>query len=327
MTYIIDAAKKGNSIAMTTEYFVEQASLAELQRTPVEHVLTLIDQGLVQVPSYHDLYERWERQQWQVQELDFAADRAQWETFSAQRRKALLYPLCAFFQGEASVTDTLGPFLAALPTEEMRLFLTTQLVDEARHTMFFARFFRDALALQAETMEETLLSLRSYVNPHLQTILLDTLPGIADRLRHEPENRTLLAEGVTIYHIITEGMMALAVQRRLLEQYRQLDLFPAFRAGFTAVTRDESRHVVFGVKCLRDLMQQDATVRATIQATIERLAPTALAAITPVPEMFEQMIARGEDPWIAPRYGLESLCKKLKVLGIQMDLPTIAAAR
>ncbi len=42
---------------------------------------------------------------------------------------------------------------------------------------------------------------------------------------------------------------------------------------------------------------------------------------------FQQMVPGGEDPWVAPLYGLESLRKKLKVIGIQVTLPAIAAMR
>lgn len=44
-----------------------------------------------------------------------------------------------------------------------------------------------------------------------------------------------LIKGVTLYHVIVEGTMALAGQRSLLEFYRQSNIFPAFRGGFTAV--------------------------------------------------------------------------------------------
>jgi len=78
--------------------------------------------------------------------------------------------------------------------------------------------------------------------------------------------------------------MALAGQRSLLELYRQDNLFPSFRGGFTAVARDESRHVIFGVKFLRDMIQQDPAHAKTVYATIERYAPIALTALMPSEE-------------------------------------------
>ncbi len=126
---------------MSIDTPLENASLTQLQQTPIDSVLNIIDQGLVHLPTYRELYYRWERQQWRAQDLDFSPDRKQWEAMSPEERTMRMYGLSSFFQGEACVTDTLAPYVTAMPDEEMRIFLTTQLVDEARHTVFFARFF------------------------------------------------------------------------------------------------------------------------------------------------------------------------------------------
>src|SRR5207237_6015780 len=231
------------------------ATLKQLQRTPIDNVLQIIDEGLVHLPTYRELYYRWERQQWRAQDIDFSGDRKQWEGMSQDERDMRMYGLSAFFQGEACVTDTLGPYIVAMPDEEMRIYLTTQLVDEARHTVFFARFFNEVIGIDQGKLEDALVVARLYMNQHMKYILVDTLAEIADRLRREPQNLANLVEGVTLYHIIIEGTMALAGQRSLLELYRQDNLFPSFRGGFTAVARDESRHVIFGVKFLRDMIQ------------------------------------------------------------------------
>ncbi len=67
--------------ATTTD--VEQASLVQLGNTHIDDVLTLLDHGLERLPSYRELYLRWERQQWKTQDLDFAQDR-----IDNQRQKA-----------------------------------------------------------------------------------------------------------------------------------------------------------------------------------------------------------------------------------------------
>jgi ribonucleoside-diphosphate reductase beta chain len=58
-------------------------------------------------------------------------------------------------------------------------------------------------------------------------------------------------QSVAVYHLMVEGILALTGQRFVLRILRNLDLLPAFRAGFTAVTRDESRHVSYGIWALR----------------------------------------------------------------------------
>lgn len=308
------------SIEISSE---ENASLAELQHTPIDNVLNIIDKGLVHLPSYRELYYRWERQQWRTQDIDFVPDRIQWELMSEEEQEEHLYSIASFFQGEASVTDALAPYVIAMPDEEMRIYVTTQLVDEARHTVFFARFFSEVLDIDEELLEESLALARHYMNQDMRYILIDALLDVADRIRREPCNLSQLVEGVTLYHVIIEGTMALAGQRNLLETYRQDNLFPAFRSGFTAVARDESRHVIFGVKFLRDMIQRDPAHASVVRAAIEKYAPPALAALRPPDDVIPAMFAMQLDPWTTQRYGLESLRKKLKVIGLSMELPGV----
>jgi ribonucleoside-diphosphate reductase beta chain len=308
---------------MSIEMPLENASLAQLQQTPIDNVIDIIDQGLVHLPSYRELFYRWERQQWRAEEINFSADRAQWEQMGAEERQDRLYGLSAFFKGEACVTDTLGPYISAMPDEEMRIFLTTQLADEARHTVFFARFFKEVLGIDKTRLEDTLTEIQQYMNKQLQYILIDSLSDVAERIRQEPTNLAHLVEGVTLYHVIVEGTMALAGQRAILEFYRQNNLFPAFRGGFTAVARDESRHVVFGVKFLREMIQLDAAHARIVKAAIDKYAPVALTALTPEDEYIPNILAMQVDPWVSPRYALDSLRKKIKVIGLSLELPVV----
>jgi ribonucleoside-diphosphate reductase beta chain len=308
---------------MSIDLPLEQASVAQLQQTPIDSVLQIIDEGLVHLPSYRELFYRWERQQWRASEIDFTIDQQQWQAMSHDEHMMRIYGLSAFFQGEASVTDTLSPYILAMPEEEMRLFLTTQQVDEARHTVFFARFFREVIGLDRGLLEETLSEVRQYMNPNLQYILIEALQEISERLRQDPGQLATLVEGVTLYHVIIEGTMALAGQRGILETYRLNDIFPGFRGGFTAVARDESRHVVFGVKFLRDMIGRDHAYARVVQTTVEKYAPTALSAITPGEEQRQNILDMGEDPWVTPRFAQDSLRKKLKVVGLSMPLPEV----
>src|SRR6516225_5869649 len=179
---------------MSIDTPLESAPLSQLQQTPIDNVLQIIDEGLVHLPPYRELYYRWERQQWRAQDIDFSGDRMQWEGMSEDEHRMRLYALSAFFQGEACVTDTLGPYIIAMPGEEMRIFLTTQLVDEARHTVFFARFFKEVLGVDHEKLEDALAVARGYMNEHLKYILIDALSEVALRIQREPENLARLVE-------------------------------------------------------------------------------------------------------------------------------------
>ena len=110
----------------------------------------------VKLLSYGELYSLWERQQWQTQELDFGRDREDWQRFGEEERFQRMYGLSAFFIGEQKVADELGPIMRAAPTEDQRIFLCTQIADEARHVRFFERFYREVGVLDVRRPPEML---------------------------------------------------------------------------------------------------------------------------------------------------------------------------
>src|SRR6185437_8602048 len=102
------------------------------------------DRGEAHLLTYPELYHLWERQQWATQDLDFSQDRVDWhERFDEQERFQRLSGLSSFFIGEQRVAAELGPIMRAAPDEEMRIFLCTQIADEARHVAFFDRFYSE----------------------------------------------------------------------------------------------------------------------------------------------------------------------------------------
>src|SRR6188474_168100 len=107
----------------------------------------------VKLLTYAELYLLWERQQWQTQELDFSRDHEDWnERFDEEERFQRMYGLSSFFIGEQKVAEELGPIMRAAPTEEQRIFLCTQIADEARHVRFFERFYREVGVLESERL-------------------------------------------------------------------------------------------------------------------------------------------------------------------------------
>src|SRR5437879_126013 len=128
---------------------IGRASLRELGDVRIDDVLSFIDRGIENMPSYMDLYRRWESQQWSVGDLDFSLDRQDWLESNELDRKATLWSHRLFFNGEERVTSTLAPFVWAAPTPEIEIFLSTQMVDEARHTVFFEEWWHEVVGTAA----------------------------------------------------------------------------------------------------------------------------------------------------------------------------------
>jgi ribonucleoside-diphosphate reductase beta chain len=253
---------------------VERSSLEALGTLSPDVVYTHVDYLSRELPGPLDLYQRWERQQWSATEIDFSVDRRQWQAMSAGMREQMEGAFLAFFYGEQAVTDTLSPLVHAAPDEDNRLFLSTQLVDEARHSYFFARFFSEALGV-AGGLRETLAhaAQAGQIGGGYGRIFEPRdgeLAVVTEAVRVEPGSYSLWVQAVALYHLMIEGVLALPGQRRLLRLTRLNDLLPGFRAGFTAVTRDESRHVSYGVWALREAVRagREADIRTVVDRTL-----------------------------------------------------------
>src|SRR2546428_12159899 len=150
--------------------------------------------------TYQDLYKRWESGNWKSTELDFSQDRKDWhETFSDLERRAALWNYSMFFHGEDSVTDNLSPYIDAAPLEEQKYFLATQQVDEARHAVFFHRFFKEVIGA-GESIGSTLASTEAQLGWGYRNVF-DRLDRMAGELR---KDRSLpkLAQAIAPYPII-----------------------------------------------------------------------------------------------------------------------------
>lgn len=295
---------------------VERAELAELGRTDIDDVLATIDQD---TPDYRALYYRWERQQWSAGTIDFSEDRRQWaEDFTPEQKRSFLWGLASFYVGEEQVTHTLVPFVDAAPTEEQQVFLTTQLVDEARHTVFFDRFYAEALDEEGDDMKSRLERQAERLNDGFRTLLLEMLPAAAAAIRSRPDDLGALVEGIVLYHIVIEGTLALTGQRFLLDYARRNDLVPGFRQGFTAVARDESRHVSFGVKFLKETVAGDELYAGVIQAALARLLPVSMKVIEPPggDMTYFDPLPYGPDELTA--FAFSSLAKRLRAIGVEL---------
>src|SRR5688500_12567322 len=102
--------------------------------------------------SYERLYTLWEANNWSATAIDLTVDKEHWYTKvdDVQRRSAL-WNYAMFLVGEEAVARALTPVLDAAPGHPESIFLTTQIVDEARHHVFFDRFMREGASVASDT--------------------------------------------------------------------------------------------------------------------------------------------------------------------------------
>jgi ribonucleoside-diphosphate reductase beta chain len=291
----------------------------DFQATSDPALLASADRGESHLLTYQALYELWERQQWATQELDFTQDRIDWhERFDDEERFQRMYGLSAFFIGEQRVTAELGPMMRAAPEEPMRLFLCTQIADEARHVAFFDRFYSEVGVLESTELEGRLAETSAHLNPEFGVLFDELLRRRVDRLAVEPEDVETLVEAVTIYHMVIEGMLALTGQHFIMDYNERMGTLPGFVRGFTLVARDEHRHVAFGARFLRDMARRDPRYTDAIQRTLGEVAPVADGVLRP--KWFE---GADDEPMLfgasvdeTRAFAMKALERRMKVIGL-----------
>lgn len=301
---------------------VERASLEGLSEVTVSDVEAQMDRLLDADIDLTSLYRRWEKQQWAVSDLAFTKDVADWETLPPGVRRVMQNTMTLFFIGEQAVTDTLAPLLHASPREDERIFLATQIADEARHTVFFQRFFDEVLGVGGG-LHAALEAISPQATEGFRKIFEHQLHDAMDLVRREPANEVAWIEGVVTYHLVIEGYLAVTGQRSLLRTLRNVGMMPGFVTGFTAVARDESRHIGFGVLALRRRVAESAESGRVIADKVrELLAPAVRTVVAPDRKL------PFEDPREIPEplrvnglelrdFAISSLAKRLLASGVR----------
>lgn len=298
----------------------EEDTLKVLIDADIDRVMAGLDRIVEAAPSYERLFARWQRQHWSTEDFDFSEDARQWadpDAFTEEERRFIRFGFSEFFIAEDRVTVELLPFALAAPDKEAQLFLTTQISDEAKHVVFWDRFYREVFGSEASGLAEQLGEHRSVVNEDWRRLFDDILHEAAERLRKDPTDFSALVRGVTTYMIVIEGMLALTAARFMIKSLKERGWFPGFIQGFTAVNRDESRHVGFGVKFLAEAIRADSANALIVQETLKDTLPVAPLVFVPPwvedPYNFQTPFYHSSEVYA---YAAKSLQKKLAAMGL-----------
>src|SRR5262249_23046320 len=239
------------------------------------------------------------------------------ERIPEEERFQRMYGLSSFFIGEQKVADELGPIMRAAPTEQQRIFLSTQIADEARHVRFFDRFFSEVGVLEDATeLAQRLEALEQHLSDAFGELFDGLLKTRVDRLGSEPDDRDALVEAITLYHMVIEGMLALTGQHFIIDYNERQGTLPGFVEGFSNVARDEHRHIAFGVRFLTDCVQEDDRYRDVIQKMLEESLPIADRVIDPPWAEDEDLEFFGVSRDETHASAAQCLSRRLKVIGL-----------
>ena len=262
------------------------------------------------------LYELWERQNWQSHTIDLDRDASDWAAMSEEQRGHLSWNLSSFFVGEERVATQFSGLVMAAETQSEEAFLLTQQVDEARHAQHFNRFYDRVMKLDGE-MEDRLLAARGHVTDAFIEMFDDVLVEGNRRLIENPSDLEAKIDFVVLYHMVIEGTLALTGQYFITEYMEKNDLLPGFVEGFRLISQDEHRHVAYGTWFLQQ-KARDAGLRRRMSQRLMELIPLAAGVLVPRgadPDNYEILGYSNEE---TNTFAFNALTRRLKVIGIDL---------
>ncbi len=266
--------------------------------------------------TYDDLYRRWEQSNWEATSIDMSADHAGWDALSDMQRKSALWIYSMFFFGEDSVADNLSPYIDAAPKPEQKYFLATQQVDEARHAVFFHRFFKEVIGAG-----DSIASTLAYTEPQLNSSYREVfgrLDRMADDLRRD---RSLpnFARAIALYHMVVESTLAQPGQHYIEDFFIKSGTMPGFSEGMANVSRDEQRHIGFGVKVLSECFAESEECKHAVAELLREVMPHSLGVFTPPNWDLEYTRCYGFEMEDIFAFGLRSIQTKWRATGYPIE--------
>ena len=191
--------------------------------------------------------------------------------------------IARFGAGEEAVTEDLMPLAMVLEDINDQMFLSSQIYEEAKHTQFFDRHWREVINPVAEELgyEVTNPTDQRYFNDDY-IALFDKTEEAMERLLTDdtPENRV---RAYCHYHLVVESVLAQtgyygfqsAFSDQGSDEVTDED-FPNSEGlveGIAKVRSDEGRHVGFGMNKVRGYVQSGEVSEDVVQETLQSLMP------------------------------------------------------
>ncbi|MGI8920780.1 MAG: ribonucleotide-diphosphate reductase subunit beta [Solirubrobacteraceae bacterium] len=270
------------------------------------------------------LYQLWERQNWQAHAIDFEQDVEDWRAFSDQDRAHISWNLSSFFVGEERVTTQFSGLVMAYENQSEEAFLVTQQVDEARHAQHFNRFYEHVLGYDG-SFDERLQRAREDLNDAFIVLFDEHLVEASKRLIADPSDVEAKVDFVTTYHMIIEGTLALTGQYFITDFFEKQGKLPGFLEGFRKIAQDEHRHVAYGTWFLQQ-KARDPELARRIRDKLLELIPVAAGVLVPPgldPNEPYEILGYPSDETNA--YAFTALTRRLKVIGVPLAAESVPA--
>jgi ribonucleoside-diphosphate reductase beta chain len=225
---------------------------------------------MIEGPVYRK-YQKAIRKFWSVEDLDFTQDALDWGAIDDDQRRGLLGVTVRFLAGEQNVTNELVPMLAAaqaLRRFDWTVYLSTFLMEEAKHAEFFMRWHKEVVGvLEPEEVAQHFLVRGKTIDPsgrfEVRDVLHEALPYYGRRLLEstleatEAEIERAFVAFSAAYNAFVEGVLTMPSYEIVIDTTSSWNAFPTLRQGFRLILMDEGRHITFGTYACKLLIEKD----------------------------------------------------------------------
>jgi ribonucleoside-diphosphate reductase beta chain len=221
---------------------------------------------------------------WDVDELDFSRDAEDWTRLTAEQREGLLGITLRFLAGEQAVTDHLVPMIAgshALGRFEWVTYLSTFLMEEAKHAEFFMRWHDEVVGvLEPEEVARHFMVRGATVDPsgrfEVRDVLHEALPEYGELLLKasidgdEAEVERAFVRFAAAYNGFVEGVLTMPSYEIVIDTTDLWGALPGLKQGFRLILGDEGRHITFGTQACRTLIEANPEYEALVHEVFDR---------------------------------------------------------
>lgn len=265
------------------------ATFAETR--PVETRFRL-DPEVMAGPIYRK-YEKATRKIWDAKELDYDADRADWDRLTDAQREGITTITVRFEAGEQEVTNELLPMLGAahaLGRFDWVMYLSTFMLEEARHSEFFTIWHARVPGLLSPDDKGAHWPLRDHtVDPSgrftVGEPVYEGLPKYGKQLTAAVESgdEAAIERGfirfATLYCAWVEGVLTMPSYEIVIDTTELWEALPALRQGFKNILGDEGRHITFGTQACRVLIEKNPAYEALAHEVIDEYRGNAVGML------------------------------------------------
>jgi len=191
--------------------------------------------------------------------------------------------LARFGAGEEAVTEDLMPLALVLDDINDQMFISSQIYEEAKHTQFFDRYWREVVNPVAEEkgFEVTEPTAQHYFPDGYIELFDKTEDAMEELLQDDsPQKR---AEAYCHYHLTVESVLAQTGYYGLESTFsdrgsdevaaRELPTLEGLVEGVMNIRSDEGRHVGFGMQKVQSYVSEGEVDPDVIQSTLQDLMP------------------------------------------------------